>query len=24
LELKPGWKIVPGTRKGDFILVSGS
>ena len=24
LELKPGWKIVPGTRKGDFILTSGS
>jgi hypothetical protein len=24
LELKPRWKIVPGTRKGDFILVSGS
>ena len=24
LELKPGWKIVPGARKGDFILVSGS
>jgi hypothetical protein len=24
LELKPGWKIVVGTRKGDFILVSGS
>jgi hypothetical protein len=24
LELKPGWKIVLGTRKGDFILVSGS
>jgi hypothetical protein len=24
LELKPGWKIVPGPRKGDFILASGS
>lgn len=24
LELKPGWKIVPGARKGDFILASGS
>jgi hypothetical protein len=24
LELKPGWKIVLGTRKGDFRLVSGS
>jgi hypothetical protein len=24
LELKPGWKIVPAERKGDFILVSGS
>jgi hypothetical protein len=24
LELNPGWKIVPATRKGDFILVSGS
>lgn len=24
LELKPGWKIVVGTRKGDFLLVSGS
>jgi hypothetical protein len=24
LELQPGWKIVPGTRKGDFILVPGS
>jgi hypothetical protein len=24
LELKPGWKVVPGKRKGDFILVSGS
>ncbi|MGA7833404.1 MAG: hypothetical protein WCA21_20820 [Terracidiphilus sp.] len=24
LELKPGWKIVPGARKGDYILVSGS
>ena len=24
LELKPAWKIVPGNRKGDFILVSGS
>ena len=24
LELMPGWKIVPGTRKGDFILTSGS
>jgi hypothetical protein len=24
LELKPGWKIVPGARKGDFILTSGS
>lgn len=24
LDLKPGWKIVPGTRKGDFILTSGS
>jgi hypothetical protein len=24
LGLKPGWKIVVGTRKGDFILVSGS
>jgi hypothetical protein len=24
LELKPGWKIVPGARKGDFILVFGS
>jgi hypothetical protein len=24
LELKPGWKIVLGTRKGDFILVFGS
>jgi hypothetical protein len=24
LELKPGWKIVPGQRKGDFILAPGS
>jgi hypothetical protein len=24
LELKPGWKIVPGTRKGDFILANDS
>jgi hypothetical protein len=24
LELKPGWKIVPGARNGDFILASGS
>jgi hypothetical protein len=24
LELKPGWKLVPATRKGDFILVPGS
>ena len=24
LELKPGWKIVPGARKGDFILASGA
>jgi hypothetical protein len=24
LELKSGWKIVPGARKGDFILASGS
>lgn len=24
LDLKPGWKIVPGTRKGDWILASGS
>jgi hypothetical protein len=24
LELKPGWKIVPGIRKGDFMLASGS
>jgi len=24
LELKPGWKIVPGARKGDFILAVGS
>jgi hypothetical protein len=24
LELKPGWKIVPGVRKGDFILALGS
>jgi hypothetical protein len=24
LELKPGWKIVPGARKGDFILAFGS
>jgi hypothetical protein len=24
LELKPGWKIVRGIRKGDFILESGS
>jgi hypothetical protein len=24
LELKPGWKIVPGTRKGDFTLTPGS
>jgi hypothetical protein len=24
LELKPGWKIVPGARKGDFMLVPGS
>jgi hypothetical protein len=24
LELKPGWKIVPGVRKGDFILAFGS
>jgi hypothetical protein len=24
LELKPGWKIVPGARKGDFILESGA
>jgi hypothetical protein len=23
LELKPGWKIVPGTRKGDFTLLAG-
>lgn len=23
LELKPRWKIVPGTRKGDFTLVAG-
>jgi hypothetical protein len=23
LELKPGWKIVPGARKGDFILAFG-
>ena len=22
LELKPGWKIVPGTRKGDFMLAT--
>ena len=22
LELKPGWKIVPDARKGDFILAS--
>jgi hypothetical protein len=22
LELKPGWKLVPGNRTGDFILVS--
>jgi len=24
LELKPGWKIVRGTRKGDFMLATGS
>ncbi|HEY1254250.1 MAG TPA: hypothetical protein VGF01_05680 [Terracidiphilus sp.] len=24
LELKPGWKIAPGARKGDYILISGS
>jgi hypothetical protein len=24
LELKPGWKIVPGARKGDYILALGS
>jgi hypothetical protein len=24
IELKPGWKIIPGIRKGDFILVSGT
>ena len=24
LELKPGWKLVPATRKGDFILAPGS
>lgn len=24
LELKPGWRIVPGARKGDLVLVSGS
>jgi hypothetical protein len=24
LQLKPGWKIVPGIRKGDFTLVPGS
>jgi hypothetical protein len=24
LELKPGWKIVPGTRAGNFMLASGS
>jgi hypothetical protein len=24
LELKPGWKIVPGARKGDFVLLSGT
>jgi hypothetical protein len=24
LELKPGWKIIPGPRKGDFTLASGS
>jgi len=24
LELKPGWKLIPGSRKGDFILASGS
>ena len=24
LELKPGWKVVPGARKGDFILSTGS
>jgi hypothetical protein len=24
LELKPGWKVVPATRKGDFILVHAS
>jgi hypothetical protein len=24
LELKPGWKIVPDVRKGDFMLASGS
>jgi hypothetical protein len=24
LELKPGWKVVAGSRKGDFILTSGS
>ena len=24
LELKPRWKIVPGTRKGDFVLAPGS
>jgi len=23
LELKSGWKIVPGTRRGDLILASG-
>jgi hypothetical protein len=24
LELKPGWKVAPAARKGDFVLVSGS
>jgi hypothetical protein len=24
LELKPGWKIVPGARKGDFMLIFGT
>jgi hypothetical protein len=24
LQLTPGWKIIPGTRRGDFILISGS
>lgn len=24
LELKPGWKIIRGIRKGDFMLESGS